>query len=79
MPALPLVIARNPKSVSVSSRTRMTAPGFETSLDSLTNVAADCLVADFISIPFRDEVANGFGARTNYFHNIVALEERTVT
>lgn len=79
MPALPLVIARRPKSVSVSSRTRITAPGFEMSLDSLTKVSAGCLVAVFISIPFRDEVANGFGARTNNFHNIVALEERAVT
>lgn len=79
MPALPLVIARRPKSVSVSSRTLITAPGLEMSLDSLTKVSGGFLVTVFISIPFRDEVADSLGARTNNFHNVVALEKRAVT
>ncbi|CAB3847463.1 hypothetical protein LMG1861_01624 [Achromobacter piechaudii] len=79
MPALPLVIARTPKSVSVSSRTSITAPGFEMIFDSLTKVSRGFLVSVFISVPFRDKVANGLGASTNNFYHVVAFEESAVT
>lgn len=72
-------MARTPKSVSVSSRTFITAPGFEMSLDSLTKVSDGFLVAVFISIPFRDKVANRLGAGTNNLHNIVAFKKSAVT
>lgn len=79
MPALPVVIACRPNSVSVSSLTFINAPGLDMSLDSLTKASAGCLVTVFISIPFRDEVADSFGARTNNFHHIVAFKQRAVT
>lgn len=72
-------MARIPKSVSVSSCSVITAPGFDMSLDSLTNVADGFLVTVFISIPFRDKVANGLGSSANDFHNIISLEKSAVT
>jgi len=79
MPALPVVIARMPDSVSVSSRTLMIAPGFEITLESFTKGSVGFFVLVLISIPFRDKVANGLGACTNYLHYIFALEQCAVT
>ena len=78
IPVLPLVMARNPYSVSISSRTWITAPGLEISRDPLKNASGFLLVAVFISIPFADEVADGFGAGAYDFRNVVAFEKRTV-
>lgn len=79
MPSLPLVMARTPKSVRVSSRTVMAAPGFDMSLDAFTKASAGFPGMVCMSVPLRDKVADGFGANANDFHHIVAFKERAVT
>lgn len=78
IPVLALVMARNPYSVSISSRTWITAPGLEISRDPLKNASGFLLVAAFISIPFADEVADRFGVGAYDFRNVVAFEKRMV-
>lgn len=79
MPLLPLVMARKPESVRVSCRTVILASGFEMTVASFTKVQRERVVAVVMSIPFRDEITDGFAASANYFHYIVTGEQCTVT